>query len=456
MRLATKVRTLADPHARDDTNMDEDTTDIEQQHMTRRKGKYVRKRKISSDSDPDHPQKKSEVSKPDNKVTPCRKIDTTDRSDEEMEIDAIRSRKDQIYSIKEQAENAHRKIINCLAISDTELETSTRKYVLTKVAKLQGLLHEALLLNSSLEGQLTALNKENKSIRQQKGTKEKSVAVQELQNMTYAERVGIRSRTAELSNLKQDPPNVVVVRPKDNSKYGNSDETKKAIVSLISPQEENLQIKNLRRIQGSGVIIETAKKSSIDILMKNDKLKNAGLVVDTPVKKSPKVIIFGAPRKENDDETLQAIIEQNLSPQEAEKLRHQMKIAFKTGSKSNKENCNLVLETSREVRDMLIRKERLYIMWHCCQVRDFIVATRCFKCQGYGHTTKYCRSTNDICGHCAMAGHIFKDCPNRNKQASCANCQKAGKAHYHSVTDKECPAHITAINQVLARTDYGL
>ncbi|KOC58705.1 hypothetical protein WH47_09117, partial [Habropoda laboriosa] len=34
-----------------------------------------------------------------------------------------------------------------------------------------------------------------------------------------------------------------------------------------------------------------------------------------------------------------------------------------------------------------------------CKAHDYVVATRCYKCQGYGHTSKYCRSSADTCGH---------------------------------------------------------
>lgn len=131
-----------------------------------------------------------------------------------------------------------------------------------------------------------------------------------------------------------------------------------------------------------------------------------------------------------------------------------MTIAFKSGDKS-RDRCNIILEVSKDVRDLLVRKERLYIGWSCCRVRDYVAATRCYKCHGFGHTTKYCKAEHEVCGHCAATGYAFKNCPNKSRIATCANCKRAAKNSDHCVTSNTCPAYISAINQVLARTDYG-
>ncbi|CAL7932962.1 unnamed protein product [Xylocopa violacea] len=429
---------------------------IPQQHQWIADGKHVRKRRLPSETETDieRPQKRNEKDSQEEKRTVTEGKHVIDDSEQETETDNIHT--GTIYRIKRKAETIQRKIVDHLTNSDNGVNQGTSRYLLNKIGNLQSLLQESLLMNSRLEGKLEALKSENRKQRKDFVAAERNVTTAtQPQRMTYAERLGIKSRTADLSNLKQDPPKVVLIRPTDTEKYANSEETKRAVIKLISPKEENLQVKNVRRVQGNAVIVETARSSNVQTLIKNEKLKTAGLLVDVPTKKSPRVIIYGAPRIEDDKEILQAIFEQNFNEQERKKYSQQTKIAFKTGNKNNKNSCNIVVETSKDVRELLIKKERLYIMWQCCKVQDYIVATRCYKCQGHGHTTKYCRSEVDICGHCAMAGHTFKNCPSKNKPATCVNCKKAGKAHNHNVTDKDCPSHIAAINQVLSRTDYG-
>ncbi|CAL7934825.1 unnamed protein product [Xylocopa violacea] len=301
------------------------------------------------------------------------------------------------------------------------------------------------LYSDRLERKLEAVKSENKKQRKDfMAAKRKVATTTQSRKMTYAERLGIKPRTAELSNLKQDSPKIVLMRPTDTEKYTNSEETKRLLIKLKSVKEDNLQVKNVRRVQGNAIIVETAKLSKVQNLIKNEKLKTAGLFVGVPTKKSPHVIIYGAPRIEDDKEILQAIIDQNFNEQERKKYSQQTKIAFKTGNKNNMNSCNIVLQTSKEVKELVVKKERLYIMWQCCKVQDYIVTSRCYKCPGHGHTTKHCRSEVDICGHRAMAGPV-----------TCLNCKKAGKTRNRNVTDKDCLSHITAINQILSRTNYG-
>ncbi|CAL7932908.1 unnamed protein product [Xylocopa violacea] len=318
----------------------------------------------------------------------------TEESENEHEMDIDSADTGNIRSIKIRAETIQKKLVNHLTNPDNGIKQGTTRYILTKIGNLQSLLQESLLLNSRLEGQIEALKSETRKQRKDFVAAEKkaAIAVQaQPQKMTYAERLGIKSKAAELSNLKQDPPNVAVIRPADKTKFTNSEETKRALIDLVSPKENSLQVKNVRKVQGSAIIVETAKSGNVQTLIQSEKLKSAGLLVDIPVKKNPRIIVYGAPRTENDEDVIQAILDQNCSEQEKKKYAQQMKIAFKTGNKNNKDSCNIVLETSKEAREILIKKERLYIMWQCCRAQDYIAATRCYKCQAYGHTTKHCR-----------------------------------------------------------------
>ncbi|KAL0833112.1 hypothetical protein ABMA28_001222 [Loxostege sticticalis] len=45
---------------------------------------------------------------------------------------------------------------------------------------------------------------------------------------------------------------------------------------------------------------------------------------------------------------------------------------------------------------------------------------QCFKCMGFGHTTKFCKR-NVVCSVCSQSHH-FKDCTNKDKPL-CANCK---------------------------------
>lgn len=54
-----------------------------------------------------------------------------------------------------------------------------------------------------------------------------------------------------------------------------------------------------------------------------------------------------------------------------------------------------MFKISKEAREILIKKERIYIGWNCCRVQDYLVATKCYKCHNFGHTAKYCRNDKE-------------------------------------------------------------
>ena len=62
---------------------------------------------------------------------------------------------------------------------------------------------------------------------------------------------------------------------------------------------------------------------------------------------------------------------------------------------------------------------------------------RCFKCQKYGHNSRTCWATADVCPLCSGTGHKQDSCPNK-ESLKCANCNGP-----HSATSRECPAYIS-------------
>ena len=53
-------------------------------------------------------------------------------------------------------------------------------------------------------------------------------------------------------------------------------------------------------------------------------------------------------------------------------------------------------------------------------VQNGIQIIRCFKCQKFGHISAK-RQSSEKCGHCSE-NNLFRDCPNKNQESKCANC----------------------------------
>ncbi|KAK9293553.1 hypothetical protein QLX08_011541 [Tetragonisca angustula] len=360
------------------------------------------------------------------------------------------------FSLKEQHDKLFREAMHTLIELKYSTENDSVLQVIANINEMQSLLVRSLMNNCNLEGQVVALKQEiaeiKKTARSIKDPNERQITEKKT---TYAERVGIKSKVASLSTQKKNPPNIVKILPESKEIYSSSEVTKGKLQELITPKEEKLNIKNLRRIQGNGVLVETESRENIESLLASEKLRKAGLTVEIPPKKNPRLIIYDVPKMDNDTEIIETIIDQNINEKEKVKLRPQMRIAFKTGDKSKDRN-NVIIEVSKEVRDILINKGRLFMGWSYCRVQDYIAVTRCYKCQGFGHTSRYCKSEMDICGHCSTSGHSFKDCPNKHKAATCSNCKRMGRNSNHVVTSRECPLYISSLNQLILRTDYGV
>ena len=61
-------------------------------------------------------------------------------------------------------------------------------------------------------------------------------------------------------------------------------------------------------------------------------------------------------------------------------------------------------------------------------VQNGIQIIRCFKCQKFGHISAKCQS-GEKCGHCSE-NHLFSDCPKKNQESKCANCNLNHPANY--------------------------
>lgn len=284
-------------------------------------------------------------------------------------------------SLKARSEKIFRSAMAFMHDPDNDVDSKTTEVILGKLYKLQGVLNEALIQNSHLEGQVAALKGETAQQRRTFGTTVekagKGIAAASTTApsgpLTYAERVGLRSTTAMASNLKRDPPNVITILPKDTKAFVSSEATKETVQKLISPARDGLQVVGVRGIQGNGILAQTAKKSDVTALLGNQKLRAAGLVVGAPQKKSLRVILYNTPRMLTDETLFDTIIEQNVDQEERTRMRQQMRVAFKSGDK-NKKTCNTILEVSNEARNYLLKRESLHIGWSRCNAQDYIAA----------------------------------------------------------------------------------
>lgn len=270
---------------------------------------------------------------------------------------------------------------------------------------------------------------------------------------TYAQKLSTPYRLAQ-QQATRPPKHIVTVYPKEDSKINSSEETKAAIMSSFLPAKEKLRIRNVRKISNKGVLIETATKDDMNTVLLSKKLDSAGLTANLPSKRSPRMIISNIPKEMEEKELLAAIRQQNLKDFSKTKFAEEFTLSFRTGNRK-RDVVNWVVEVSPEVRDILLKENRVFIGWQACYVRDFVSVTRCYKCQSFGHVSKHCKAQEDTCGHCGQNGHSFNTCPNNSKDPTCINCKRANKPHAHSSRANDCPAYRNAMESNIVKIDYG-
>lgn len=251
----------------------------------------------------------------------------------------------------------------------------------------------------------------------------------------------------------QPPRNVLAVYPGPALTTTSSNDTKNIITTNLQPRKDNLQIRKLKPINNHGILIETQTRKDLDAILNSKELEKAGLTAGLPAKKLPHIIIYSIPNSTPDAENLKSIHLQNFHNLSEKEFNDSFKLRFKTGSKS-KPTSNWVIQISPSLRSKL-NSNRIFIGYDAHHTKDFVPLSRCFKCQCFGHVSKYCQAKQDTCGHCGLDGHSFKECPSKSKNPICINCKRANKPHDHSNRANDCPAYKAALEICLKKIDYG-
>jgi hypothetical protein len=280
--------------------------------------------------------------------------------------------------------------------------------------------------------------------------------------LSFAEAVQLPSRKTTInSSEKQEmtlkkisaKEQVVIVRPKVMK--GSENETREIVkksVKQVIKNEKSARVKKTVNVRGGGVLLVLDPEENKSAI-KNKISNNENLMVSEPVNKKPKVIIYNVSKELSPVDIREEVYNRNLKDQKLDETN--FKPLFKIGSRG-RDNVHWVVECSPMIRKELINKNRIYIEWSACRIKDYIAVTRCYKCQNFHHLSKWCKAENSTCAHCATEGHDIKECPNRSKKPVCYHCKKMKKDDGHRVGDPTCPSYIRALQKIIDKTDYGV
>lgn len=314
-----------------------------------------------------------------------------------------------------------------------------------KIRKIRQVSNLLVVKNAKLEGRIEEREKMEDIV--EKKLEEMRVAPI---RKTFAEAVTI----PKISGIRRVAPSPKILMIQSREEGKEPDEVKKILKDSIKPGEMGINVRRVRKT-ARGVMIEMENEEQVKRVEQSVELARKGLMVERLKKKNPRVMIYDVEDDVLEDDMVRSIYEQNLSGGEVtlEMMQNEFKCVHKFKHKTDLMRKHWVVECSARVRNELRKKDRVYVGWQSCRLKDYNPLVRCYNCQAFGHVSKFCRN-KAVCPHCS-GEHGRDKCVNREKPGICVNCKYAGKSHDHETGDRDCPEMERASRLAIERIDYG-
>ncbi|XP_046684620.1 cingulin-like [Homalodisca vitripennis] len=354
--------------------------------------------------------------------------------------------------------------------SERQIKSKTiSKTQLSELNKLVGMMRKELkemeIEKAKMEGRLEErkeiVNMFKEALKEEGERKSREGAQEEGTTKSFAdivrdERKMKEKRPPAITGKRGEPArssNVVLVRKEGRE----SEEVRRKMKELIDPGKERINVKRMTNVK-NGILLEVTSKEEVKRLVEDEGMKGEGIEVKAPDKKRPMLMIYDVEMSLKDDEIMKEIYERNLKEEMTE---DEMKEGFTIRSRKEEGKGDrrrrigsIIVQCSAKVRNLLRRRERLYIGWTSNRAKDYIDLPRCYRCQRFGHVAKYCNGKK-ACPRCSEE-HDIKDCRvQEDAPWKCVNCERDGKVDLnHDVRWKGCPAYKRAEKRYLESVAY--
>lgn len=296
---------------------------------------------------------------------------------------------------------------------------------------------------TQLEEEIKKLYRENGSLKNET-TKTTAAVVPTFADM-LKKREELPEKTKIIEANKRQPKPTILIKPKDGESIKD---IRMRLTRTIGRNDKiNFQMVQTR----TALVLQMATTQDEEKLINHPGIGRSFESISRVEKKNPLMIVYGIPVELQEKEVLEELIERNL-PEITEEQKQLIKTRFKTGPR-DRDRYHLVIEVPRSVREILLRRPKIYIGYEATNVKDYLVVTVCMKCKDYGHIARNCRD-DERCGHCGEKGHKKLECPDKNKNKVCIPCHKKGKK-CGVKTQQECPQYKMQLQRTIEKFDYG-
>lgn len=280
------------------------------------------------------------------------------------------------------------------------------------------------------------------------------------ERQSYSDKLKLRLPKQMQSIKTRAPLPCVVAYPTAEraSEITTSDATKEALMKAIKPSD-GFQIVGVKKTSKSGVVLRVSNEAQIQKLRSVNAIKSAGLRLEKPKGRKPRILVKDVPGSMDDDNFLHSLFNQNIKDEikmtEEDFLKSSKIVRRRPVANGRKW---IGVEITPEVRSHLMStKDKLFIDWAMCRVEDDVEVVRCHKCQLHGHVIKYCSETKFTCAHCA-GEHESRECTKKSLAdftPICASCKRFKKPHDHATGSSGCPSYVSKLEQLILNTTYG-
>lgn len=216
-------------------------------------------------------------------------------------------------------------------------------------------------------------------------------------------------------------------------------------------------VDKLKKTQTGKLVIGcTGKKDREKLASELKKIMGQNYNIKVTEKKSPKIKIIDIDSDTMENNEEKDIINM-IKIQNGIITNSSTKMTIKKKLIGKNKNGIIIMEVDPDTHKYLLKKTKIKLDWNLCRVFDCVSVLRCYKCWGFNHFAKDCKSEQK-CRKCA-GNHLEKDCQEEVKK--CINCIKMvidfkleGIKTDHCANDLECECYKRAINRAQKNINY--